>query len=87
MNANYVQETTLEALQRHNILKKLPLAASITLQKRASCSKSIDILQQTCYQQAGIRNAFPWIVDDKSVASCEQTCRKLIVKTRYPQAC
>ena len=26
-------------------------------------------------------------VDDKSVASCEQTCCKLIVKICYPQAC
>ena len=27
------------------------------------------------------------LVDDKSVASCQQTCCKLIVKTCYPQAC
>ena len=26
-------------------------------------------------------------VDDKSVANCQQTCCKLIVKTFYPQAC
>ena len=26
-------------------------------------------------------------VDDKSVANCQQTCCKLIVKTCYPQAC
>ena len=27
------------------------------------------------------------LVDDKTVASCQQTCCKLIVKTCYPQAC
>ena len=27
------------------------------------------------------------LVDDKSVASCQQTCYKLIVKTCYQQAC
>ena len=27
------------------------------------------------------------LVDDKSVASCQQTFGKLIVKTCYPQAC
>ena len=27
------------------------------------------------------------LVDDKSIASCQQTCCKLIVKTSYPQAC
>ena len=27
------------------------------------------------------------LVDDKSIASCQQTCCKLIVKTCYPQAC
>ena len=27
------------------------------------------------------------LVDDKSVASCQQTCCKMIVKTCYPQAC
>ena len=27
------------------------------------------------------------LVDDKSVASYQQTCCKLIVKTCYPQAC
>ena len=59
-------------------------------QKRASCNKSFDILQQTCYQQADIRmrfNDLRQLVGDKSVASCQQTCSKLIVKTRYQQAC
>ena len=27
------------------------------------------------------------LVDDKSLASCQQACRMLIVKTCYPQAC
>ena len=41
-------------------------------------------------QQADIRmrsHALRQLVDDKSVASCQQTCCKLIVKTCYPQAC
>ena len=48
-------------------------------------------LQQVCWHPAtdirmrshGLRQ----LVDDKSVASCQQTCCKLIVKTCYPQAC
>ena len=41
-------------------------------------------------QQADIRmrsHALRQLVDDKSVASCQQTCCKLIVKTCYLQAC
>ena len=47
-------------------------------------------LQQTCYEQADIRmrlHRLRQLVDDKSVASCQQTCFKLIIKTRYPRAC
>ena len=58
--------------------------------KLASSNKPVDILQQTCYQQADIRmrsHGLGQLVDDKSVASCQQTCCKLIVKTCYPQAC
>ena len=43
-----------------------------------------------CYQQADIRtrsHGSRQLVDDKFVASCQQTCCKLIVKTCYPQAC
>ena len=53
-------------------------------------------LQQVCWylarnlwQQADNRmrsDGLPQLVDDKSVANCQQTCCKLIVKT-YPQAC
>ena len=56
----------------------------------ASGNKFVDILQQTCYQQSDIRmrsHVLRQLVDDKSVASCQQTCCKLIVKTCYPQAC
>ena len=59
-------------------------------QNRASCYKSVDILQQTWYQQAGIRmrlHRLPLFVDDKSVASCQQTRFKLFPKTCYPHAC
>ena len=52
--------------------------------------KSANILQQTCYHQADIRmrsHGLRQLVDDKSVASCQRTRCKLIVKTCYPQAC
>ena len=54
--------------------------------KRENCNKSVDILQQTCYQQADIRtrsHGLRQLVDDKFVASCQQICCKLIVKTCY----
>ena len=35
-------------------------------------------IEQCCLRQ---------LVDDKSVASCQQTCCKLIVETCYPLAC
>ena len=54
----------------------------------SECNKPVNIrpniLQQTCYQQADIRMRSPGLrqlVDDKSVASCQQTCCKLFVKT------
>ena len=40
-------------------------------------------MQETCYQQADIRmrsHGLRQLTDDKSVASCQQTCCKLIVK-------
>ena len=40
-------------------------------------------MQETCYQQADIRmrsHGLRQLIDDKSVASCQQTCCKLIVK-------
>ena len=52
-------------------------------QKNANYNKSVDILQQTCCQQADIRmdsHGLRQLIDDKSVASCQ------IVKTcSYPQ--
>ena len=51
---------------------------------------SIQTLQQTCYQQADIRmhlHDLRQLVGVKSVASCQQTCCKLIVKTCYLQVC
>ena len=69
-----------------NILKGL----QNTSQKRTSYNKSVDIRQEICHQQADIRmrsHGLRDIFDVKSVASCQQTCCKLIVKTCYPQAC
>ena len=48
---------------------------SIHNQNRAGCNKSVDILQQICCQQADTRmrsHALRQLVDDKSVASCQQ---------------
>ena len=48
----------------------------------------VDILQQSCYQQADIRmrlRGLRQLVDDKSVASCQQTYCELIVKPCHPQ--
>ena len=59
-------------------------------QKCESCNEFDGILQQTCCQEADIKmcsHGLRQLVDDKSVASCQQTCCKLIVKTCYPQAC
>ena len=64
--------------------------SSIHSRKRASCNNCVDNLQQTGYQQADIRMhsyGLRQLVDDKSLASCQQICYKLIVKTCYPQAC
>ena len=53
--------------------------------------KPVDILQQLCHQPADIRiclHGLRQLVDDNTVASCQQTFWKLIVKTTcYPQAC
>ena len=59
-------------------------------QKQGSSNKSVDIMERTCHQQADIRmrsHCLRQLVDDKSVASCQQICSKFIVKTCYPQAC
>ena len=45
-------------------------------QKRASCNKLVDNLEQTCCQQADIRmrsHGLRQLVHNKSVASCQQT--------------
>ena len=65
------------------------LGTSDTRKRTATCNKSVDILQQTCYEQADIRmslNGWQQHVDGKSVASCQKICFKLIVKSCYPQA-
>ena len=49
-------------------------------QKRPSCNKLVDNLQQHCCQQADIRmrsHGLRQLVDDKLVASCQQACSKL----------
>ena len=72
---------------RYMIEIRVKHAFSVHTQKRATCNKSVDILQQLVttadirMRSYGLRQL---IVDDKSVASCQQTCCKLIVKTCYP---
>ena len=57
-------------------------------------SSKLKILQQNCYKaiyssllQSGDQDVFEWLVDDKSVVSCQQTCCKFTVKPCYQQAC
>ena len=70
----------------YNLVQKTRQA--LHSQTRARGKKFVDILQQTCCQQA---DAFAWfathLVDEKSVASCRKTCCKVIVKTCYLQTC
>ena len=52
-------------------------------QKRASCNKSVDILQRLVTTN-GYQDAFAWLAtacENKSVAICQQTCCKLIIST------
>ena len=64
-------------------------ASAAAYRATCGCNRFGDILQQTCYQQADIRmrsHGLRQLVDNKSVANCQQTCCKLISKTCYPQA-
>ena len=55
----------------------------------------LSFARSPCFRAVKYSRARDWmhshalrrLVDDKSVASCQQTCCKLIVKIRYPQAC
>ena len=60
--------------------------------RRASCNKSDQQVSSynNLLKQADVRmcsHGLRQLVDKKSVASCQQTCCKLIDKTCYPQAC
>ena len=56
-------------------------------QKRASCNKSVYILEKICYQLVMCSHSLRQLAEDKSVASCQQTCCKLIDKACYQEAC
>ena len=59
------------------------LNSSIVYTQQKTC-------KQTCNCQADIRmrsHGLRQLVDENSVAVCQQTCFKLIVKTCYSQAC
>ena len=66
-------------------------AISAKLIYRANNAQVATSLLTSCnnlFQQADIRmrsHGLRQLVDDKSVASCQETCCKLIVKTCYPQ--
>ena len=49
--------------------------------------KSCDRFATTNRYQDAFAIGLRQLVEDKSIASCQQTCWKLIVKTCYPQAC
>ena len=66
----------------YNLLKQLAASLWITRfdnQLATSLLTKADIKMRS----HGLRQ----LVDNRSVASCQQTCCKLIVKTCYPQAC
>ncbi len=72
----FVPLSTLKMLYNAIIQPYFDYCSPPHSQKRASCHKSVDILQQTCYQQADIRmrsHGLRQLVDNKSVASCQQT--------------
>ena len=53
-----------------------------TLSFLSNCNKCVNILQLTCYQQLDIRmcsHGLRELVEDRAVASCQDTCCKLIV--------
>ena len=83
-----IQATKYETLEKQETNK---IRDYSTQQKTRKLEQvCFDILQQTCYQQVDIRmrrHGLRQLVDDKSIASCQQTCCKLIVKTCSPQAC
>ena len=59
-----------------------PKKAQVATRLLTSCNNLL--------QQADIRmrsHGLRQLIDDKSVASCQQTCCKLTVKACYPQAC
>ena len=80
--------TWIDPWYSENNLKQTWYTANSRRLRQQLCS---DILQKTCYQQVGIRMRSHGLrqlnIDNRSVASCQQNCCKLIVKTCYPQAC
>ena len=70
-------QLTTEIWQNNQVCMHVHYRACYTAKNGRHCNKFVDILQQTCYQQADIRmrsHGLRQLVDDKSVASCEQTC-------------
>ena len=65
-------------------------SATLYTARNAPVATSLWASYNNMLQQADIRmrsHGLRQLVDDKPVASCQQTCCKLIVKTCYPQAC
>ena len=67
----------------HLSLLRSTIVTTLHSQKRASCNKSVDILQQLVTTRR-CQDAFVWLATtchNKSVASCQPTCCKLIILT------
>ena len=56
-------------------------------QKRAKLQQSCSHLAAAMLSTSRYQDVLRQLVGDKSVASCQQTCCKLIAETCYPQAC
>ena len=65
-------------------------STTLNTAKNAPVATSLWTSYNNMLQQADIRmrsHGLRQLVDDKPVASCQQTCCKLIVKTCYHRAC
>ena len=87
----YVNNTLPLALAVHKISRHFWVAYGLTRQsyctvKNAQVATSLLTSCKNLLQQA-VSHGLQQLADDKSVASCQQICCKLIVKTCYPQAC
>ena len=70
-----IKNIFLDRISTRGVVREITLHS----EKRASCKKSVDILQELV-TTSRYQNAFAWLAttcDNKSVASCQQACYKL----------